>query len=244
MYQDQQVVISRLERVLADFLRAYAVKRLDRMSAENHVNRLREITFSNKAEYNQPDNRIKALESWFADYSPELPKNLLNNELIQQIIDCVNQINLLCRGEYDGSAGEPALFDRKRAQKLANLANSFLDEATGKEIPKVSNPAIKLNRAEESEIPPPEPNILSGDNSKEKFMDSLRYQLSTLEHYRDEKYHLFSIVDQLLKKLEQKPDIKTNHLAASILYFLKMSGYLVTPYVERLRQVTRNQNGR
>lgn len=105
-----------------------------------------------------------------------------------------------------------------------------------------SSRSIKLFRPPDGEKEALPAGPMKGENSKERFLDSLSYQLNVMECYSDDKYHLFSVVGQLLKNLEKKPDIKTNHLAASILYFLKLNGYKVAPYVEKLRELSRNQD--
>lgn len=72
--------------------------------------------------------------------------------------------------------------------------------------------------------------------------DELDYQMELIEYFQDTDEHLFTIVDNLLKNLEKKPDIKTSHLAASILYFMKLNNYKVAPYVERLRKLNRQHH--
>ena len=244
MTPNQAAILGRLDNILSDFLKAYAVKRLNNLMAEQRIENLREITFSGNPQYSHMDSRFKALESWFLENAPEISRAHLNDELIQQIIDCVNQIGALSRGELDPSDSHKILFDRNRAGRVASMAGVFLERSKGEKAISPATTSLKLTRPPEARGSFPEGGPAKGDSSKDKFLDSLNYQLKTLEYYGDDKYHLFSIVDQLLKNLEQKPDIKVSHLAASILYFLKINGYKVAPYVEKLRALSRNLNGR
>jgi len=49
--------------------------------------------------------------------------------------------------------------------------------------------------------------------------------------------HLLTCLDDVLKSAEAKTDLMYRHLAASIIYFLKIEGYKVEPYVRRLRRI-------
>lgn len=239
----QEIVLKNLDNILSNFMRVYAVKMLDRMKTGDRLNRLREMTFSNSEQYAQPDNRFKVLEAWFIENGPLISGRNLTGEMLMQITECVEQIGAYCRGELHSYKNKAMLFDRKKASEVAGLANRFLSKATEK--PKeVERFSIKFVKSPEPELQIPTGGLPKGEDSKEKFRDSLEFQLEMLEYFGDSKYHLFSIVDNLLNNLERNPDIKTNHLAASILYFLKLNGYKVAPYVERLRRVAGNHDGK
>jgi hypothetical protein len=241
MEPNRQEALEKLDNILSGFLKAYAVKRLDWMNIEELIAKLYEITFSDKPEYDPIDNRLRAVESWFMGSGPKVVPALLNNVLIQKITNSVNHIEALCRSE-SAMPGNQEPFDRNLALKVNNLAHMFLTRCTGKKELSLQD---KQPARADSDLPKlPESGPADGENIKEKFIDSLKYQLGTMEYYADEKYHLLSIVDQLLKNIEQNPDTKANHMAASILYFMKKEGYRVTPYVERLRKANRNNNGR
>lgn len=49
--------------------------------------------------------------------------------------------------------------------------------------------------------------------------------------------HLLTCLDDVLKSAEAKSDPMYRHLAASMIYFLKLEGYKVDPYVKRLRHL-------
>ena len=49
--------------------------------------------------------------------------------------------------------------------------------------------------------------------------------------------HLLTVLDDLLSSAESKTDRMYEHLAASLIYFLRLEGYKVDPYVKRLRRI-------
>ncbi len=234
-------VLNKLDRTLSDFLRAYAVKRLNHLTAEDKIDRLREISFSNKPEYKKMDDRLVALEEWFNHNMADISREDLNVETIQQLIDSTRQIEILSRGNVDDSRENEILFDRKRALNVANLANRFLNQVTREKETSPSLKAVKLTRPSEERQLPASGDI-SGETIKEKFANSLKYQQDVIETYKDDKYHLFSIVDNLLARLESTKDVKASHMAASVLYFMKLNGYKTAPYVEKLRKLNWNRN--
>lgn len=238
----QEIILKNLDNILSNFMRAYAVKMLDRMKTGDRLNRLRELTFGNKDQFAQLDSRVKALEAWFIENGPLISRGNLTGEMIMQITECVEQIGAYSRGELNSYNNNKAmLFDRKKAGEVARLADRFLSKAMEKP-PQAERLSMKFAKGPEPELQIPTGSVPKGEGSKEKFRDSLEFQLEMLEYFGDSKYHLFSIVDNLLNNLERSPDIKTNHLAASILYFLKLNDYKVAPYVERLRKVAGNHD--
>jgi len=61
-------------------------------------------------------------------------------------------------------------------------------------------------------------------------MDEMGMQLSRQDH-------LLTCLDDILRSAETKTDRMYQHLAATIIYFLRMEGYKVDPYVERLKRI-------
>ena len=66
------------------------------------------------------------------------------------------------------------------------------------------------------------------------------YVGSGLFHQR----HLLSVLDDVLKSAAAKEDRMYVHLAGSIIYFLKMKGYRVEPFVKRLKEIENEKSGR
>ncbi len=72
-------------------------------------------------------------------------------------------------------------------------------------------------------------------NITEKFLKIAKTQFELLEYYKDKKMHLLSMLDDTLKAAEAKTDPAYLHLAGSLIYFLKINGYKVDPYVKKLK---------
>jgi len=246
MKNPRQNVLSKLDSVLENFLKAYAVKRLDQLKASDKINGLREITFSNKEQYRQMDDRLAELESWFKENESLLSGKTVTGEMIQQLEECADQIGAYSRGEFGHSDKQAILFNRKQAAGVAATANLFINRITGVAVESSEKPMI--NPVEPPEIDLMEPESTESGVDSREIMDQLKnsvaYQSKMLEYYRQTGQHPFTAIDSLLKSLEKSPDIKVSHLAASMLYFMKLKGYKVAPYVERLRKSGNRKNGR
>lgn len=76
-----------------------------------------------------------------------------------------------------------------------------------------------------------------GGELLQKFKDVLALEKELLESGEFENDHMLSILDDVLKSAEFKTDSMYMHLAGSMIYFLKMNGYKVTPFVKRLKEI-------
>lgn len=72
----------------------------------------------------------------------------------------------------------------------------------------------------------------------DRFHALLRREAEEVNMLLAEREHLMTCLDDVLSSAELKRDRMHHHLAASLIYFLKMEGYKVEPYVRRLRRVT------
>jgi hypothetical protein len=241
----QQTAISKLDNIFSNFLQAYAVKRLDQLKVVAKVDVLREITFSNKEQYRHMDDRLAELEAWFESNDDLLLRKILNQDIINELKECVDQIGAYSRGESGYSGKQAMPFNRRRAAEVVKTANRFIDRLTGLSDEKAARPAISL-------VKPPEPDMVIEDfgNSQtaesrdimDQIKDSVAYQSKMLDYYQQTGQHPFTAIDSLLKTLDKSSDIKSSHLAASMLYFMKLKGYKVAPYVERLRKAGNRKN--
>ena len=82
-----------------------------------------------------------------------------------------------------------------------------------------------------------EPNMMTD------FLDYLHREASYLDMEHKDSGHLLTILDDVLKSAEAKEDHIYIHLAASIIYFLKMKGYKTGPFVKRLKEIEKNRLG-
>jgi len=77
----------------------------------------------------------------------------------------------------------------------------------------------------------------------EKFLKIAKTQFELIEYYKEKKMHLLSMLDDTLKAAEAKTDPAYLHLAGSLIYFLKINGYKVDPYVKKLKAVENARQG-
>jgi hypothetical protein len=82
-----------------------------------------------------------------------------------------------------------------------------------------------------------EPNMMAD------FLDYLRRELAYLDMEHSDSNHLLTLLDDVLKSAEAKEDNIYIHLAASIIYFLRMKGYKTGPFVKRLKEIEKSRLG-
>lgn len=72
----------------------------------------------------------------------------------------------------------------------------------------------------------------------DRFHALLRREADEVNMLLSEREHLMTCLDDVLSSAELKRDRMHHHLAASLIYFLKLEGYKVEPYVRRLRRIS------
>jgi hypothetical protein len=231
-----------LDNILTNFLKAYGKKRLKRFEAAGELTHLREMTFGNSKDYWRLDDRFKALEGWFLQIGPRLAKDTFDRQMIEQASQCVEKIGSYCRLESTAESSKTFWFDRNRAAKVAGMANAFLQERSRAMGFEYTPMGLKLVRPPEAVSSAEHQAGAIDDDVKSKFKESLNYQREMIEYFHRPEDHLFTVVGYLLDSLDKMPDEFANHMAASILYFMKLRGYKVEPYVQRLRQETRKSS--
>ena len=77
----------------------------------------------------------------------------------------------------------------------------------------------------------------SEDDFLTKYIDFLKRETGHLDSGEFTGQHLLSILDDVLKSAAAKEDTMYLHLAGSMIYFLKMNGYKVTPFAKRLKEI-------
>lgn len=76
--------------------------------------------------------------------------------------------------------------------------------------------------------------------SADRFQGLLKRELEEMEMLLTKNKHLMTCLDDVLSSAESKTDTMYRHLAASIIYFLKMEGYKTEPYIKRLHQTEKD----
>lgn len=237
-----RAIFIELDAILGEFLNAYAKKRLKRYEASEQLSRLREMTFGNNKDYWRLEDRFKALEGWFTQEGPRIPREIFDRQMVQEVSRCVEKISSYYRTGNSIETGKQAWMEKSRAEKVASMANAYLQErslALGYEYTPMG---LKLVRPPEKTARPDNPIELKDSDTKEKFRESLNYQREMLDYFHRPEDHLFTVVGYLLDSIEKTGDEYAEHMAASILYFMKQRGYKVEPYVQRLKQLGRKSN--
>ncbi len=78
----------------------------------------------------------------------------------------------------------------------------------------------------------------------DRFHAMLRREAEELNMLLSRNDHLLTCLDDILSSAELKQDRMHHHLAASLIYFMKLEGYKVEPYIKRLRRIQETAKGR
>jgi hypothetical protein len=76
------------------------------------------------------------------------------------------------------------------------------------------------------------------------FITLLKEEIEEIQDVLSRNDHLLTALDDILLSAEAKTGTMYRHLAASIIYYLKMHGYKTEPYVDRLQKVSRKIEGK
>ncbi len=201
--------------------------------------------------------RLEAILENFLGRAVELEINNLNN------ISRIDSLDEIARQSLKGRLVNQQLgnwFARNRdyldserlketeVETIANLL-SEIKKGLDSSDPESRKLADEIERWKDKGIVPKRKLILKmkpavgGMSITEKFADYLGREKEILEQEEYSQEHLLSILDDILKSAEAKEDHIFIHLAGSIIYFLRMNGYKVSPYVKRLKQIEKERLG-
>jgi len=71
----------------------------------------------------------------------------------------------------------------------------------------------------------------------DRYNSLLKREAEEMDILLSEREHLLTCLDDILFMAENREDKMYQHMAASLIYFLKTEGYRVDPYIKRLRKV-------
>jgi hypothetical protein len=83
----------------------------------------------------------------------------------------------------------------------------------------------------------------SNQDSISLFAESLKTMAGLFTDFSRDRLHLMSILDDSLKTASLKKSREALLLSASIIYYLKQNGYMVEPFVKRLKEAEQLQKG-
>jgi hypothetical protein len=185
---------------------------------------------------------IQGFGGWFMQIGPRLPRESFDRQLVQQVSQCVEKIGSYCRFENNPESPKTSWVEKSRAEKVAAMANAFLQERSRALGFEYTPMGLKLVRPPEKTASLDNQISQQDTDIKDKYKESLNYQREMIEYFHRPEDHLFTVVGYLLDSLEKTQDQLADQMAASILYFMKQHGYKVEPYVQRLRQLSHKSN--
>jgi len=135
--------------------------------------------------------------------------------------------------------------------RMDNIANMLGDIRSGLDDsdPESSKLAKEIDEWRQKGVVPKRKLVLKfkpkqGEtNLVEKFSALLAKETEYLDSGEFEGDHLLSALDDILKSAEAKEDAMYLHLAGTIIYYLKINGYKVTPYARRLKEIENRKFG-
>lgn len=213
-----QAELERLQSVLTSFLERAVAGKAERLAVLSGINRLDDVA----RRLPHAGEAADELGNWMAQYHFWLrdPDNLryADRNRLQSILGVIRK-ELAVRDD-----SSPA------AEKLHQQIDRWQAGIT--ESQASGTRSLTLRRpAERSSVAP----VASPVGGTEAFAEALQRVIELFRSQEPGRAHLLSILDDTLKKaeLQQHPDSLL--LAATMIYYLQRSGYLVGPYLARLK---------
>jgi len=140
---------------------------------------------------------------------------------------------------------------RLKEDEVSTIANILSEIKSGLDSsdPETKKLSDEIERWREKGVVPKRKLVLkmkgegAEQNIAEKFVALLKQESEHLEFEQKGSAHLISILDDILKSAEAKEDRMFMHLAGSVIYYLKINGYKVGPFVRRLKEIEKNKFG-
>jgi len=127
------------------------------------------------------------------------------------------------------------LNDIRGGLDLTDPESKKLDDEIGNWFSKGVVPGRRVVLTRPAEKPDP--------NLAYEFADIIKRESDEISYHLEKGDHILSMLDDILKSAEAKEDRMYLHLAGSIIYYLKNSGYKIEPYVRRLKNLESNNSG-
>ncbi len=202
--------LERLESVLESFLERATAARGQRLEVLDGINGLDDIARSAQ----QGQSIVDPLGDWFADHQRWLSRDWLRPQDFNRISRILAEISGEMRQSVD---------DSPSACKI----HSELDRWT--EQIRQASQRLVLKRGPEATAP--------ARSRTTATFDGLLARLQVLcRSYATDEKHLMSILDKALQEASVRHDKDALLLSGFVIYYLKLNGYKVEPYVQRLKQ--------
>jgi hypothetical protein len=210
-----------LEVVLESFLdRAVALKE-NRLRVLSGINRLDDIA----RQFDSSPDITDRVGGWFAEHNRWLEDRVLRPADRQRIGDILDHIR---EGLQLDESATPA------ARKIAAEINRWAPQPTAPTgtLP----PKLILKRGAEQTAP-------SQSETITKYADTLKRLNALFADVSGNKMHLMSALDDALRSAYEQRSRDALLLAAGIVYYLKINGYKVEPFVQRLKRAEKLLTG-
>lgn len=216
---NQNASLSSLEGLLETFLEKVVHLKQQRLSVIEGINDLDEIARTASGGLEITDE----IGNWFARHSRWLNESVLTSAETGRIGNLLREI----RNDLDQTQdSSPA------RMKIDSQVSRWTSHLTGS-----GHRKIVLRR-------PPETSDKNSENSIDLCLSSLEKITNRLKDLRAGREHILTVVDDALKSALVQKNSEALLLSAYIIYYLKQSGYLVAPYVKRLKEAERLQKER
>jgi hypothetical protein len=233
--------LRRMETMLTSFIARTIGKKEERLSVLEGINELDDIARTllegsiNSAKERKLAEWVESHEAWKESESVR-PGDRYRVRMILS--------------EVKNKVANPHLFDNMgptvRDKMLAWLESNPPTEKSVQ--PQSMPPKLVLKRASESAIRSEIRPKMSEEKDDHDTLANFEAHLAALSNLHKDlsgnRLHLISVLDEALSKAERQFHREALHLAAAIIYYLKLQGYLVEPFVTRLKTAERVMKSR
>ncbi|MFQ5499231.1 MAG: hypothetical protein ACE5FH_06135 [Candidatus Zixiibacteriota bacterium] len=208
---DRTATLKSLSGLLEDFLRRAVALKEDRLRVLGGINDLDNIA---RAAAGEGTDVTDSMGTWLADHRNWLTDNVLRQSDANRIAAILQNIS----GQLSFESATPAR--DKVQQEIGRFGNKTAPSSK-----------LVLKRGPEETAPG-----TTVDDSIERFGQTMESVLYLFHQLSLESRHLLSLLDQSLLSSTLRKDKQALLLSATIIYYLKQEGYLVEPYIKRLRK--------
>ncbi len=239
----QTDTLKSLEIVLESFLERAVGLKANRLQVIDGIDRLDDIVRGSLAETSDDPDLTDRVGNWLAEHNGWLggedlrpgDRNRLSkimSSLKQGLVQAADQspAGLKIAGEihrWHTRLASPSKTRRKPPE------SSGTGTTTGRKLVLRKGPET----LDEAGLHP------SSEDSVGLFAASLQTMTDLFKDMSQDRLHLMSVLDNALSKATLRPDREALLLSALTIYYLKQNGYMVEPFVKRLKEAERLQKG-
>lgn len=209
------------------FLERAVTLKEQRLSVLDGINRLDDIARGFLAGSDMTDD----IGGWFAEHSSWLSTSVLKEQDRNRITQILSEIRRELRVSDESSAAVMKITTEIRRWQAP------ADEPVEKQVATESAPKLVLKRLSEAQ-PPPAPfreQMPTGDTIA-PFDEHLENLVNLYKDIKEDRQHLLTVLDDALKSAGWQQNKDALLLAGLIIYYLRLHGYMVEPYVKRLKE--------